>query len=99
MFLRKGKFVILHGIKAWLHSLLTSALGVDENSATHLCRFNHGNPLSSSLGGPRRRSGTLGEDKTLLLLSGIESREFHPLAESLRIFPHHFYCMGLNTEC
>jgi len=79
----KVNLSFLHGMKAWLHSFLTSTLDIGERSASHLGRFNHRNPLSSSLGGPRRRSENFGEDKNLLLLTGIESWGVQPLAESL----------------
>jgi len=38
----KGKFVILYGMKTWLHSFLTAALDVGERSASHLRRFTTG---------------------------------------------------------
>jgi hypothetical protein len=88
MFIRKGKFVRLNDLKARFHSFLTSALDVGERSASHLGRFNHRSPSSSSLGGPQRRSGPFGEDKILLLLSGMESRDVQPLAESLNRLRH-----------
>jgi len=89
LFTQEARFYVkvnLSFCTAWGHGSThskTSVLDVGETSASHLGRFNHGNPLCSSLGGPRRRCGTFGEDKNPLLLSGFESRGNQPLAESL----------------